>query len=601
MTASRPPSQERITLELTDALFRQSTTAIVGVTLALAGFVAFEWSRQPHELLLPWVALQGLALVIRWFVTRAYTRRHRQGPLDPRRWLRLFTLALAFSGLLWGAAGVMFLDARDPIGTAFLMIYDGGLIATVMIILSLHLPAFLAFTLLAVTPMVIHSLSSGSSLLRYTGAAALLYLILCIVAARRLHAVFRRSAELRFQNEDLAISLRHQKEQVEAALLAKSKFLAAASHDLRQPLHALSIFVELLDQRLRDGEERAFLEKIQSSSRALDGLLNALLDVSRMDAQTLQKRPAHFPLQRLFDQLDVEFGPLAHHQGLTLSVKTVDLVVESDPELLGRVLRNLLSNAIRYTQRGEITLAAFEQESAGDSAVRITVTDTGPGIPLEEQQKVFEEFYQIGNPERDREKGLGLGLSIVRGLCQILDHPLQLISMPDLAVGTQFVICVPAGSRELAHKRDTAGTMPQWAVSPLEGRTVLVIDDERDVRQGMQALLKSWRCEAIVVASVSEALARFAAEPSGPNGRQRPDLVICDYRLPDHMSGLQAIPLLEERFGCRLPTVIVTGDTSPEEIRKIKRAGYHLLFKPVNPGKLRAVLTAMVTPEGEDV
>jgi CheY-like chemotaxis protein len=406
--------------------------------------------------------------------------------------------------------------------------------------------------------------------------------VLCLVASRRLQRILTRSAELRFQNEDLAVQLGRENQRVADALLAKTKFLAAASHDLRQPLHALNLFVELLDARVREPEPRAFLDRIASSSRALEGLLNALLDISRIDAHSLPVRRGQVPLGQLFGQLEEELGEQARQKGLDLRVSDGGLVVKSDPELLARVLRNLLANALRYTSLGSVSLEA----RAEGETVAISVADTGPGIPAAEQEKVFEEFYQIGNRERDRDKGLGLGLSIVRGLCALLEHPVRLVSQPERPRGTEFVVTVPAGQAALVEHPPPA---QRPAAETLAGRRILVIDDERDIRAGMAALLGSWQCEALCAASADEAVALLERSPA------LPDVVVCDYRLPGALTGPRALEHLERRFGARLPAVIITGDTAAEEIRAVKQSGRPLLFKPVMPGKLRAAITALVS------
>jgi CheY-like chemotaxis protein/anti-sigma regulatory factor (Ser/Thr protein kinase) len=262
-------------------------------------------------------------------------------------------------------------------------------------------------------------------------------------------------------------------------------------------------------------------------------------------------------------------------------------IVESDPELLARLVRNLLSNALRFTTRGEIALSAVQLDG---ERVQLSVIDTGCGIPLAEQRKVFEEFYQIGNPERDRERGLGLGLAIVRGLAKVLEHPVRVRSQPERAVGTEMVVELPAGDAELAGAAEAAASSGPAALS-LAGRSVLLIDDERDIRDAMTALLNGWGCQASSAATVAEALALWQGNTDPP------DLVLCDYRLPGGMTGAQALSELEASWSTRLTSAIITGDTSPERIREARSHGRPVLFKPVMPGKLRALLNALLHPQ----
>jgi CheY-like chemotaxis protein len=285
-------------------------------------------------------------------------------------------------------------------------------------------------------------------------------------------------------------------------------------------------------------------------------------------------------LEKLLRELEGEVTGTAARKGLRLEVKPTSAIVESDRELLGRVLRNLLANAVRYTDKGTVTV---ETRSEGAKLV-VSVADTGVGIPPTAQEKVFEEFYQVGNPERDREQGLGLGLSIVRGICRTLEHKLTLISQPQRAVGTEVLVEVPLGEGSLVLEPQPVRPSMDHG---FRGRRVLVIDDEKDVRDAMKALLESWNCEPLCAGSFDEASALLA-------GKAAPDAVVCDYRLPNNMNGVMAIEGLEKQLSRKLPALLVTGDTSPERIREMKQTGHAMLFKPAVPGKLRAALSALL-------
>lgn len=580
MSFAQTRGGDRVNAALCDALLQQASTVVVAGVVGIPLFAAYEWHRHPDWRLAVWFGIQISILVAIARVGRRYRQRRARGAVDPQRTAAIYTVWLVLGGVFWGLAGAVLFDPRDEIATGFLLVFFGGGAVTALLAAYAHPPAFLGYVGVTLIPLLVRCLETSSMVFRTIGVAIALFVVLCVLAVGRFHRVLLRSAELRFANEDLAAGLKREKSRVEEALLAKSRFLAAASHDLRQPLHALTLYLELLEQRLSGGEEGLFLTRAQSAARALAGLLNALLDISRIDAATVQPRRAHVPLAALFCQLAGELGEAARRKGLALAIADRDLVVVSDPELLGRILRNLLANAVRYTREGSVSLSAVAR---GPVAV-ISVADTGPGIPPAEQDNVWREFYQIGNRERDREQGLGLGLSIVRGLCQLLGHPVRLESAPARAHGTEVTIEVPLGS--------TAQIAPA-TVAPiaadLTGRRVLVLDDEREIRVAMALLLESWRCEAVAAASVEEALT-FAA--SGPP----PDAVICDYRLSAGTTGAEALARLEAHVGAPLPAVFVTGDTSPERIRELRQTGRPLLWKPVLPGKLRAVLSALLAP-----
>ena len=533
-----------------------------GTVMGIALLATLEWVRHPGLPVLLWAGTH--LLILTPYLVRETWERRRKDP-DVASWAPWFHTTLFVSGLAWGLEGVLFFDASDPLWTALRLVFFAGL-GVVCVATFAADYTFLRLAALIVIPQATVMFLAGDPTHVVMAAGQIIYMSLCVVVTLRLHGMIRRSVELRFRSED--------------AYQSKARFLAAASHDLRQPLHALSLFVELLAARVQDPVQRAFVDRIDLSSRALGGLLNALLDLSRVDAGALKPRLTHFELDKLLRELEGEVTGAAAHKGLRLEVRATAVIVESDRELLGRVLRNLLANAVRYTEKGTVTV---EARSEGAKLV-VSVADTGVGIPPSAQEKVFEEFYQVGNPERDREQGLGLGLSIVRGICRTLDHRLTLISQPQRAVGTEVLVEVPLGeaSRVLEPQPVRLSSDPGF-----RGRRVLVIDDEKDVRDAMKALLESWNCEPLCAGSFDEASALLA-------GKDAPDAVVCDYRLPNNMNGVMAIEGLEKQLSRKLPALLVTGDTSPERIREMKQTGHAMLFKPAVPGKLRAALSALL-------
>ena len=577
--------RERIRRELAEALFRQVTPGVLaaGAAAGLALFCALQRVFTPRPAVWVWGAAH-LAMVLSFTAGDALYRRRTAGRHDAVAWSRWLNAALLGSAAMWTVALPLFFDGSNPTSTAFHVMFYAG---TSMITLVGLSPAFAGYASYAVvTGVTMAALlwRSGTDVHRIMSLAECLGVMISLVGAWRLRQLLVNAAELRFQNEDLAERLRVEKERAEEASAAKTRFLAAASHDLRQPLQALCLFAELLESRPDDPQRHAWITGLSASSRALEGLLNALLDVSRIEAGRLEPRSGHFPLGPVFDALRLEWQGQAERKGLLLTVRPATHVVEADPELLGRVLRNLLSNALRYTEAGEILL---EARDGAAGRVTLSVADTGRGIPPAEQERVFEEFHQLGNPHRDRELGLGLGLTIVRGICRALGWRLALTSQPVRERGTEVTVGVPLGDAA----RIDPKVEPAVAPGALSGRRVLVIDDEKDIRVGLAALLTSWSCEAVCAGSLREAQA--LVDSAG-----LPDAIVCDDRLPESMTGPLALETLEKRFGARLPAVFVTGDTSPERIRAMKETGRALLFKPVMPGKLRAALTALLAADG---
>lgn len=392
----------------------------------------------------------------------------------------------------------------------------------------------------------------------------------------------RKSLENALTVEKMAAE--HARDQAEAASRAKSRFFAAASHDLRQPMHALSLFAATLVERLRYPEVRHIADQMQASIVSLTSLFDSLLDISKLDAGTIQTRIVSFRLQEIFDNVRRDFGGRATSKGIRLHVVPTKAVVRSDPLLLERVVRNLAANAVNYTSHGGVIIGCRRC----DGRLRIEVWDSGPGIPAGEQQRIFEEFYQMANPERDRSKGLGLGLAIVKRLADLLGHPVKVRS--EVGRGAMFSITVPRGVLRQSEPRDT-GIPPMGKFEGSAQRVVVLIEDERIIREATQTLLSDWGCHVIASPSVNDALAQLG------NAGKTPDLIIADYRLREGATGIEAIHMIRERCGASTPAVLITGDAASEHLKQAQEQGFPVLHKPVAPAKLRALI-ASIQPRG---
>jgi signal transduction histidine kinase len=379
--------------------------------------------------------------------------------------------------------------------------------------------------------------------------------------------------------------LRTKKEEAETATRAKSRFLAAASHDLRQPIHALGMFVARLAQLPHDRETRHLIGNLEASVRAMQDLLDALLDISRLDADAVRVQLQPVPLGPLFEQLRGALMPVATDKGLRLRVRDSALWVQSDPTLLHRILLNLVSNALRYTGHGGVLVGC--RRSRGGSHLWLEVWDTGVGIPVEHQQDIFREFYQIGNPERDRSKGLGLGLNIVDRTARLLGHELKLCSVP--GHGTRFRLELPLAPAGDLQALMAAAEQPQQ-VDDVRGLRILVIEDDRQSAQALRGLLDSWGCVVAVVEGLQGALTVV-------DGGFVPDLVLSDFRLRAGESGMQTLHSLRTQLERPLPACLMSGDTDPELIQSCRDAGLPLLHKPVRPAKLRTLIRRLARPQ----
>ncbi|MEI7035213.1 NahK/ErcS family hybrid sensor histidine kinase/response regulator [Fulvimonas yonginensis] len=382
-----------------------------------------------------------------------------------------------------------------------------------------------------------------------------------------------RTAEL---SEALAATARAQRV-AEAANMSKTRFLAAASHDLLQPLNAARLFTSALRQHpTLDGEAAQLAERIEASFRAAEDLLEALLDVSRLDAGRYQPEPASFALMELFDSLKAQFAVIAAQRGLRLRVAPTRLGVRSDPQLLRRVLQNFLSNALRYTRSGGVLLGA---RRCGDT-VRIEVWDTGPGIAEEQRARIFGEFQQLDRPSPWGERGLGLGLSICDRIAGMLGHRLDLRSR--VGHGSGFAISVP---RAAVPPPPRPG-LPRSGADERLPLTVLCLDNDQAILDGMQALLHRWGVDCRVALDAAQARAELERAPV--------DLLLADYHLADGVDGLQALDTLRTALGQLPPTAMITADGSTELKQRARASGYPLLHKPVRPAALRALLTALL-------
>ena len=422
-------------------------------------------------------------------------------------------------------------------------------------------PGFYAAVFPIVIPVALRSAYEADSLHIGLSGIALLYLGLLSYFYNNVHASMVSALTLQFRNLEL--------------VREKSSFLAAASHDLRQPLHAQGLFVAELQERVHEPESRRILDHLEGSINAMQVLLNAMLDISKLDAGIVQPAVESFPVVQLLNELEHEFIPQMREKKIRFRVIPSSEIIQSDPGLLGRILRNLVSNALRYTPSGSVLVGCRRR---GDR-LRIEVRDSGVGIPEDQQSAIFNEFYQLGNPERDQEKGLGLGLAIVERLARLMDHAISVVSQP--AMGSTFSIDVPFGyavSGPHAEEFDVAMDFDFAAAS------ILVIEDDAAVQEAMRGLLADWGCDVRVVSSAEEALAWLRRDA------HRPDVIIADYRLRDGKTGTQAIESIKSEFRSYIPALLITGDTSPERLREAQTSGYYLLHKPVHPLQLRIAL-----------
>lgn len=391
--------------------------------------------------------------------------------------------------------------------------------------------------------------------------------------------------------EEATRALRQKKEDAENANYDKTRFLASASHDLRQPMHALGLFVGELHTKLTTPEQQQIVAKVEESVDALSNLLDALLDISKLDAGVVTPNFSVFSMAGMLERIAHDYAPLAQRKNITLRVRPDNTLVNSDSILLERIIINLLSNAIRYTPSGGRILIACRTRG---NQLRIEVRDNGIGIPEDAQKSIFREFIQLANKERDRSKGLGLGLAIVERIAKLLNHTIELNSRP--GQGSTFavnVVKVESPKVELSEQTSTAEKTPEQRFPGLfDDLKVLVIDDNQLVLNGTKGILESWGC---IVAAVQSLGAVKALERSSQF-----DLVVCDYRLADG-DGIEMAEWIKVNFATQPQFILISGDTSPDVLQRVKEQGIQLLHKPVRPAKLRSLIQFMIGQKNSQI
>jgi signal transduction histidine kinase/CheY-like chemotaxis protein len=598
---------------------------VVSAVIGCLGLsVLLIWLRRPSDTIYGWFGVASLA----WGLHTAWGAAPRTfvSPQHFYVWygslyfflvITLTVFALRFAGYAWRRFERVVLGAAALMPALYYTAQAFGVLSTLdmLVRLIMVLNAFIA--LLAVARSAWFRRSTESSLLVMAGIAAAglglrdwlvftfqddnlpvqlapyaglpfvalvaWFLIDRFVRTNESLELLNRELEQRVQakSAELLTALDHMRaarDWAETANRAKTGFLAAASHDLRQPIHALGLYMAALRGRPLDDAAQDIVRRMDGSVAALDSLFNALLDVSRMDAGTVVPQAHAFDIARLVHRLADDMASEAAQRGLRFSARVGAAprhVAWADPVLLERVLRNLIANALKYTSAGGV-LVSCRARGGPQGVWRVEVWDSGPGIPEHERDRVFDEFYQGGNPERDRRSGLGLGLAIVRRLTRLMQLPLGLHSR--VGHGTRFVLDVPASEQPVEEVTQAE------VQGPLSGLVVAVIEDDVEVRDAMVTLLRGWGCVALTGSDSDELLMHAAARALTAHA------VVADLRLRAGRDGLQAVAALREQWGAALPALVVTGDSAPDRVRLLQDSGLPWLAKPVPAARLRSWL-----------
>jgi signal transduction histidine kinase len=557
-------------------MFCQQAIRIPFGVAILAGYILYLfWNHVRHDALILWVVVVCGALLVRTYLSAKLLRRELTSD-EVAYWMRFMIFFSLLNGAFGGSAGIFFFPAAPLTEKALLTMLIAAWCAAAIATSGMMPRSFYMFAVPLVAPITIGWWYVDEHWFNAILLVAfLIYMVLYVRDAGRL---FLGALQTRYENAALVGELRAKQEEAEVARdraenasRAKTQFLAAASHDLRQPLTALALFNRLLTDAARDPETKRIAAQIDSSVSSLDSLMSALLDISKLDAGTIQPSRVPVALAPIFERLEEQYRPVAAEKKLRFTAAANDLWVDTDPVLFERIVRNLVENALRYTAQGSIAVRATR---AVDCVV-VEVIDTGIGIPLQERARIFEEFYQIRNTERDAHQGLGLGLAIVQRIARLLDCNVEVESMLDY--GSTFRVKVPRAEPRQAE----VAALPRRELErpDLAGLKILVVDDEAAITAAMQGLLQCWGCEVSVAGAVASATANLSAS-------ERPDLIIVDFRLRNGETGIDVVRAANERFG-RVPAILVTGDTAPDRLREAAESGLGLMHKPISADALR--------------
>ncbi len=570
------PSRDVLLAELLHQHFHSYPWAMLAASLFAMLTAWLIRDSLPPAFLAGWLAAFLAFNTYRFRVSRRYDREP-PAPGELRGRARFALLTLSLGGAAWGVLGAAAITLGAPHReTAMVIFFVFALFATFQASNpATYPPAFNAWVVCAMAPTLAAAFLQPAGVSRSLAPLGTLFVITVLFVGRYTHRFMIDSIAKRLENVRLLEDLTAQKNALAEANRGKTRFLAAASHDLRQPMQALVLLVESLQERVRQPGNIRIAESIRTSVDAMASLLNEILDISRFDAGTVRPQRASFPVATVLDRLRSAFAHPASQRGLAFRVRGNAAIVDSDPILLYRILVNLTHNALRYTRAGGVLIGCRRRREG----LSIEVWDTGVGIPEDQYEAIFQEFRQLDNPQRDREKGFGLGLAIVERTARLLEHPLQVRSR--VGRGSRFRIVVPYGDPELVGETEA----PRQS-ELLEGCRVLVVEDDLEIRMATTLLLEGWRCRVHAAASGAELDRVLGALDAAP------DAILADYRLPGSETGIQIIARLRERYP-RAGAILISGDIAPEVLREAQAAGLPFLHKPLRPARLRSLLGVM--------
>lgn len=557
-----------------DLYLRQMFGSLVGSTVIVIILVFTLWNKQQSDNLF-YFWLFSLIVFISFRGIQGYM--FYRSPINSKvaeQWENLLWIYSLGAGFTWGLSPYVF-EINTTHELIFSALYTAGLIAASIVSLSASIRDYLFFSGSISICMIIYHINSDYPYSNFTAFLFFLFFLCSWYFARNLMLLQLSSKDLIEKNVELINKLVIEKDNAERSNKEKTHFIANASHDLRQPLHALGLYLDSLDTERSEQERKEVLKKSKNSLKSLDDLFSSLLDISNIDAGAITFTPLHFRVSQLFEQIidQIKGGASEKNIKITTQVDSAQIVF-CDPVLTARCLRNVAINAIKHSECDEIKIECNSLEKN----IEISVSDNGKGIPEECLGKVFEEFQQLDNPSRDRQKGLGLGLTIVKRLFKLQEHSFELTSKLDS--GTRFSFQLPYGNKSYISNilyREKNERKINFE------KSILVIDDEQQVLDGMRIILNDWKQNVRVTNSIEQAI-------SAIEKGFKPDIIISDYRLQNNKTGADAVQQMHNNLSKQTQIVFITGETEPKKIKEIRSYGYPLIHKPIMGAGLKSIL-----------
>ncbi|MFV1874074.1 MAG: ATP-binding protein [Oleiphilus sp.] len=568
-------AENRYQSDIIRSLYGDAVSSLIPVLALIYILLSVIFYKSPYliEPMNKWWILSAVAFSVNLSVVFAFIAKAKKGELDYQKWAYRYDAISFITGISHGYFCTMLEIANETVAMSYISFIVAAAIGS-SVNAGLR-PAAITSYLIPIFIFAGFNFWNSDYFAGFLLTALMGSLLASAFSYKGLN-ILKKSIDLRFENEELIKELTEQKELERQANLDKSRFISAASHDLRQPLQSTNFMFAALKSKLNTAEQKTFFDKTQNSLDSLNLMIDSLLDISRFDSGTLSIATKKFNVKESLSQEISQHMPEATTKDISIYCKCDEsLSICFDPILLRRIISNLIDNAIKHSESQIITIAA----TATPELLQLTVRDDGIGIPEQHQSEIFKEFYQINNPERDRRKGTGLGLSIISRLIEHLNGEISLESAE--GKGTTFKISIPL--EKAVADESTSLEIKKSEQNNIVNSRIVVIDDDKDVLESLEMLLEDWGVRTICVSNEAEAMTRIE-HLSSPDI----DVIIADYRLRNNRTGLEAITAIKAFLGQpTVPTLVITGDTEPEVINTIKASGSSLLSKPISAEALQ--------------